>query len=118
MTTRKSAGSSLNDADHLDEGPVAVSMRAKLHAAFNPTLLDITNESASHAGHMGNPDGAADAETHFAVHVVSDAFDGLRSIQRHRLVYAAIDEEMKRGVGGKPPVHALSLRTETPDESV
>ena len=97
---------------------MAVSMRSKLKAALHPTLLDITNESASHAGHMGNPDGAADAETHFHVHVVSEAFNGLRSIQRHRLVYAAVDEEMKQGVGGKPPVHALSLRTETPDENV
>lgn len=44
------------------------------------------------------------------VHVVSDAFQGMSLIQRHRLVHTALDEELKASV------HALSLRLKTPSE--
>ena len=37
----------------------------KLEDALTPSTLRITNESHLHAGHMGNPTGAPDAETHF-----------------------------------------------------
>jgi len=37
----------------------------KLEDALAPSTLKILNESYLHAGHMGNPDGAPDAETHF-----------------------------------------------------
>ncbi len=36
-----------------------------MEAALAPSTLKIVNESHLHAGHMGNPDGAPDAETHF-----------------------------------------------------
>ena len=41
----------------------------KLEDALHPSKLQVVNESHLHAGHMGNPDGAADAETHFR-HVI------------------------------------------------
>jgi BolA protein len=37
----------------------------KLEEALSPSVLNIVNESHLHAGHMGNPSGAPDAETHF-----------------------------------------------------
>ncbi|CAG7853817.1 SubName: Full=Uncharacterized protein {ECO:0000313/EMBL:CCA67755.1} [Serendipita indica DSM 11827] len=54
--------------------------------------------------------GGGNGETHFAVEIVSSAFEGKRSIQRHRLVYAALDEELKSGV------HALQVIARTPEE--
>ena len=42
----------------------------KLEDALHPSKMQVVNESHLHAGHMGNPDGAADAETHFR-HVIS-----------------------------------------------
>jgi stress-induced morphogen len=63
-----------------------------------------------HAGHAGNPHGGADAETHFRVEVVSDAFNGLPLVARHRLVYAALKTELAQGL------HALALKTKTPAE--
>ncbi len=48
---------------------------------------------------------------HFEVRVVSAAFDSLSRIERHRLIYEIFREE----IGG--PIHALSLRTETPSEA-
>lgn len=83
----------------------------KLEAALRPTSLTIVNESHKHAGHSGNPTGAADAETHFRVEVVSPEFDGKRLVARHQMVYGLLDEEIK--VGG---VHALSMDTRTPEE--
>lgn len=45
--------------------PIQASMQAKLEAQLKPAALRIINESHKHAGHSGNPTGAADAETHF-----------------------------------------------------
>lgn len=48
--------------------------------------------------------------THFEAVVVSDAFVGKNRVQRHQLVYQALGERM-RG-----EIHALSMKTYTPDE--
>lgn len=48
---------------------------------------------------------------HFQARVVADVFAGQSTLARHRMVYAALGERM----GGE--VHALSLRTLTPDEA-
>ena len=48
---------------------------------------------------------------HFEATVVSDAFAGKLPLARHRLVYATLGERM----GGE--IHALALRTLTPDEA-
>lgn len=47
---------------------------------------------------------------HFSAVIVSDAFAGKRLIQRHQLVYAALGERMKA------EIHALSMKTLTPEE--
>ena len=48
---------------------------------------------------------------HFEALVVSEAFRGKSRVQRHQLVYAALGERM-RG-----EIHALSMRTLTPEEA-
>ena len=48
--------------------------------------------------------------SHFDAVIVSAAFEGKRLIQRHQLVYAALGDRMKA------EIHALSMRTLTPDE--
>lgn len=47
---------------------------------------------------------------HFDALVVSSAFEGRSRVQRHQLVYAALGERMRE------EIHALSMRTLTPDE--
>jgi BolA protein len=91
---------------------VAETMRDKLTAAFAPTLLDVADESARHAGHGGatRSDGSV-GETHFHVRLVSAAFEGVSRVERQRRVHAALAEEL-RG-----PVHALSLALLTPSEA-
>ncbi len=51
-----------------------------------------------------------DDGVHFDALVVSAAFSGKPTLQRHRMVYATLGELMGR------EIHALALRTETPDE--
>lgn len=48
--------------------------------------------------------------SHFEAIIVSDAFEGLRLIARHQLVYKALGDRMKQ------EIHALSMRTLTPSE--
>jgi BolA protein len=86
---------------------VRATIENKLNAALNPEHLEVIDNSAKHAGHAGaNPDG----ESHFEVVVVASAFEGRNRVQRQRMVYEALAEEM----AGK--VHALELKTLTPDE--
>lgn len=75
----------------------------KLEAALTPDFLQVLNESHMHAV-------PKDAETHFKLVIVSDSFEGLRSVQRHQRVYKLLSDELTGGV------HALALHTFTPDE--
>ena len=52
----------------------------------------------------------SDDGTHFEALVVSSKFEGKPPLARHRMVYATLGERMGR------EIHALSLRTLTPDE--
>jgi acid stress-induced BolA-like protein IbaG/YrbA len=47
---------------------------------------------------------------HFTAVIVSGAFAGKRPIQRHQLVYAALGDRMRE------EIHALSMKTLTPEE--
>lgn len=87
---------------------VADTLRRKLTDALAPVRLEIEDESARHKGHAGWRPGG---ETHFRVTIVSAAFEGRSRVDRQRLVYAALSEEL----AGR--VHALALDTKTPAEA-
>ena len=80
----------------------------KLAAAFTPARLDVQDESHQHAGHAGSRPGG---ETHFRVHIVSDAFQGKSRIERHRMVNAALEQELAGSV------HALAIHASAPGEA-
>jgi BolA protein len=75
----------------------------KLARELAPSVLEVVNESGMHNVPRGS-------ETHFKVVVVSQAFHGKSLVERHRLVYRALDEELRGGV------HALAITSRTPDE--
>lgn len=77
-----------------------------LREQLDAERVEITDDSAKHAGHAGAKEGG-----HFAVTVVSAKFGGLSMLQRHRLIYTALDKLMKSDV------HALSIRALTPGEN-
>ena len=85
-------------------------IRQKVTDAFQPTRLEIVDDSASHAGHAGShPDGGG--ETHFNVAIESAVFAGKSRVERQRLVYAALADELKERV------HALSLKLTAPGDA-
>lgn len=91
---------------------VAAAIRDKLTAAFAPVALDVQDQSASHAGHAGATRGdGSQGETHFHVRIVSAAFEGVSRVQRQRLIYDALKDELAG------PVHALSVSALTPSEA-
>lgn len=80
----------------------------KLKRSLAPQHLEITDESASHAGHAGAPPGG---ESHFRIEVVSGVFSGLSRLERQRMVHDLLAEELAG------PVHALVLKIRAPEES-
>ena len=80
----------------------------KLTAAFSPKSLKITDESHLHAGHAGHRPGG---ESHFRVHIVSEAFKGKSRVERHRMVNALLVTELK------DRIHALAIHANSPDEA-
>ncbi len=81
-------------------------IRQALDSGLHPEALEIEDESHLHAGHAG----ARDGRGHFRVTIVSEAFTGLRPLQRHRRIYEALGELMQTDI------HALSIQAYTPDE--
>jgi BolA family transcriptional regulator, general stress-responsive regulator len=81
-------------------------IRETLQKAFAPERLAVHDDSHLHAGHAG----AATGKGHFRVEIVSDAFAGMRPLQRHRAVYAALDALMQT------EIHALSVSARAPGD--
>lgn len=77
-------------------------IREKLTGALAPVHLEVVNESGQHNVPAGS-------ETHFKVVVVSGAFAGKPRVAQHRMVFGAVDEELRAGV------HALAVHTYTED---
>jgi BolA protein len=83
-------------------------IKEKLTSAFAPQRLDVVDESHQHEGHAGHRPGG---ETHFRVHIVSEAFRGKSRLARHRMVNETLSSELKAGV------HALAIHASAPDEA-
>jgi BolA protein len=81
-------------------------IRSLLQAALVPSRLEISDDSHLHAGHAG----AASGGGHFSVKIVSERFEGLRLVMRHRLVYDAVQGMMHTDI------HALAITAIAPSE--
>lgn len=87
-------------------GPVGQTITQKLSEAFAPDHLEVIDESHHHAGHAGaHPQG----ESHFRVKIVAGAFRGKSRVDAHRMVNAALAEELRERV------HALAIQASAPD---
>ena len=82
-------------------------MRERL-ATLAPVALELRDESAQHAGHAGSrPSGGS----HWHLAIVSEAFRGKSAVARHRMVYEALGDLMKRDI------HALKIEALAPEQS-
>jgi BolA protein len=75
----------------------------KLRSELSPSVLEVENESHGHNVPKGS-------ETHFRVVIVAPAFEGKTAVARHKLVYAALGDELRSGL------HALAITARTPSE--
>jgi BolA family transcriptional regulator, general stress-responsive regulator len=82
-------------------------IRRLVSAALAPTVLELTDESALHAGHAG----AASGGGHYRMKIVSSRFEGLRLVTRHRLVYDSVHDMMHT------EIHALAITALAPSEA-
>ena len=81
-------------------------IRSRLEAELEPEELDVVDDSHRHAGHAG----ARDGRGHFQVRILSRRFAGKRTVERHRMVYAALGSLMQTDI------HALGLVALSPDD--
>ena len=84
---------------------VALAIEQKL-AALEPSRLELSDDSALHAGHEGAKGGGG----HYSLTIVSAQFSGKSTLARHRLIYAALDSMMQQ------QIHALAIRAYAPEE--
>ena len=73
--------------------------------SVSPTALDITDESAMHAGHVGNAGGG-----HFKLKITSSHFSQKSQIMRHRIIYHILADLIPN------KIHALSINALAPDD--
>lgn len=73
----------------------------KLTETLSPEFLEVINESHMHSGPA--------TESHYKVIAVTKSFEGKMLIARHRMINAALADELQQ-------IHALALHTMTPDE--
>ncbi len=74
-------------------------IQTKLQAYFKPAKLEITDDSHKHIGHPGAQSGGG----HYTVLIVSQKFNGLPLLARHRLVYQALADMLLTDI------HALKI---------
>jgi BolA protein len=75
-------------------------------AFLEPLRLEVIDDSALHAGHAGAREGG-----HYRLLIISPLFSGKTTLQRHRIIYDALGELMRSRI------HALSIRSLTPEEA-
>lgn len=85
---------------------VIAQIRVRLDV-LNPVSVEIQDDSALHAGHEGAKSGGG----HYRLKIVSPAFEGCRTLARHRLVYDALGDMMRQ------QIHALGIEALTPAET-
>ena len=76
-------------------------IQSRLHSTFNRADIVVIDESADHAGHIGS--NGSLTGTHFRVRLPAAVFVGKNRVQRHREVYAPLQDLMNQGL------HALAI---------
>jgi BolA protein len=81
--------------------PTTEALTKRLQEKLSPAFLEVLDESGAHAGHAGaHPSGRG---THFRVRLGGDTLARLSRVERHRLVYDALQDFLDQGL------HALAI---------
>lgn len=95
-------------AEEMSAGTQATQQKIerRMKDALGAVFVEVIDESWKHAGHAG----AASGGGHFILNVVSEHFEGVSLIDRNRLVFSLLKEE----IGTE--IHAISVKASTPRE--
>ena len=80
-----------------------------LQEKIGATIVEIEDRSDLHKHHQGRMN-APVGSGHYDAIVVATSFAGKTMMQQHRMVYAALSDQMQT------TIHALSLKTYTPEQ--
>lgn len=95
--------------DPIDGKPMYNAMLATLITVLKPTSITLVDNSSQHAGHAGSKGWEESGESHFALEIVAEAFEGLSLVKRHQLIYMLLGEVM-------PKIHALEIKAKSTTE--
>lgn len=94
------------------DGPAITSIREKIQKEFpDAAHFEIYNDSFMHVGHAGVAASQNKTESHIRIELVSDVFKGVKLPARHRMIYKVINDDVQ-----KYDIHAIQLKTKTPEE--
>jgi len=79
--------------------PRAAIIKARLQQAFDPSHLQVMDESDQHIGHAGHQGG----HRHFAIEISAACFHSVSRIEAHRKIYALFGDMMP------DEIHALRI---------
>jgi len=79
-----------------------------IKAAFPEANIELVDNSAAHSGHAGQREHGGG---HFALKIVSSAFEGMNRVQRHQAIYKVLDDHFSSN-----DIHALQIQAFLPDE--
>jgi stress-induced morphogen len=99
--------------DKIEGKPVYNTIMSKLISSpiLKPTSITLTDNfnSSQHANHVGSKGWAESGDSHFSLEVVSEAFEGLTLVKRHRMIYALLGETMQK-------IHSLDIEAKSTSE--
>jgi len=95
--------------EEIDGKPMYNTIMSTLISILKPTSITLTDNSSQHAGHAGSKGWAESGESHFALEIVAEAFEGLSLVKRHQLIYMLLGETMQK-------IHALEIKAKSPSE--
>ena len=75
-------------------------IRERLTTAFNPSILEVSDDSDQHRGHKGHGGGGR----HFSVKIASTSFAGKSRVEAHRAIYALFKDLIPH------EIHALQIK--------
>jgi BolA protein len=95
--------------EEIEGKPMYNAIMSTLISVLKPTSIKLVDNSSQHAGHAGSKGWAESGESHFALEVVAEVFDGLSLVKRHKLIYMLLGETMEK-------IHALEIKAKSPTE--
>lgn len=75
-------------------------IQERLQQAFSPRQLEVIDDSAKHAGHVGSQGGAG----HYTVLIAADCFAHLPRVHAHRKIYQVLSDLIPE------QIHALNIK--------